>query len=252
MGMTERLPIVMTNTEPSNKHVIWLKDDMLKRWTGVGWKNIGGTGGGGTTNYNELINKPKINGVVLQGDVKLELGTNVEIVDNLDSTDTNKALSANQGRALKELINSINIEGETPNIDVSNLLNIGPGLAGNYDITNNRWNIQHQFATTMSSVNSKKLNFGDTIEINSVISIDSFGHATKMATHSFTLPDAPQQQAVTIPLATQDRDGLMSKEDKIKLDGLTGAYIQIVTLDAYNAMYAAGTLNENTVYHIKG
>lgn len=248
MGMTERLPIVMTNTEPLNKHVIWLKDDMLKRWTSVGWKNIGGTGEGGTTDYNELINKPKINGVVLQGDVKLELGTNVEIIDNLDSTDTDKALSANQGRALKELINSINIEGGTSNIDASTLLNIGTGLAGNYDITNNRWNIQHQFATTMSSVNYKKLNFGDTIEINSVISVDPFGHATKMAIHSFTLPDAPPQQVINIPLATQERNGLMSKEDKIKLDGLGDASGIILTQAQYDAL----TSYDNVVYFIKG
>lgn len=100
MGMTERLPIVMTNTEPSNKHVIWLKDDMLKRWTGIGWKNIGGTGGSGTTNYNELINKPKINGVVLQGDVKLDLTSDIEIIDSLNSTAKDKALSANQGKIL--------------------------------------------------------------------------------------------------------------------------------------------------------
>lgn len=52
--------------------------------------------------------------------------------------------------------------------------------------------------------------------------------------------------------ATQTTDGLMSKEDKTKLDGLAGAYIQIVTLATYEAMYAAGTLDENTVYHIKG
>lgn len=52
--------------------------------------------------------------------------------------------------------------------------------------------------------------------------------------------------------ATQTQDGLMSKEDKIKLDGLTGAYIQIVTKDTYDSMELAGTLDENTVYHIKG
>lgn len=248
MGMTERLPIVMTNTEPSNKHVIWLKDDMLKRWTGVGWKNIGGTGGSGTTNYNELINKPKINGVVLQGDVKLELGNNVEIIDNLDSTDTDKALSANQGRALKELINSINVEGGTSNIDVSTLLNIRNGLSGNYDTSNNRWNIEHGLNGTINSVNLKKLNFGDTIEINSVTGVDSFGHATQMVTHSFILPDAPQQEVVSIPLATQERDGLMSKEDKIKLDGLGDASGIILTQAEYDSL----TSYDNVVYFIKG
>lgn len=56
----------------------------------------------------------------------------------------------------------------------------------------------------------------------------------------------------TYEKVTQSKDGLMSKEDKTKLDGLTGAYIQIITKNMYNAMYAAGTLDENTVYHIKG
>lgn len=55
-----------------------------------------------------------------------------------------------------------------------------------------------------------------------------------------------------IPEASQSKAGLMSAKDKIKLDGLTGAYIQIVTLANYKAMEAAGTLDENTVYHIKG
>lgn len=63
--------------------------------------------------------------------------------------------------------------------------------------------------------------------------------------------NVPWVQA-SYPIATQVLDGLMSKEDKTKLDGLTGAYIQIVTLDEYNTRYAAGTLDENTVYHIKG
>lgn len=56
----------------------------------------------------------------------------------------------------------------------------------------------------------------------------------------------------TYTKATQTKDGLMSKEDKIKLDGLTGAYIQIVTKDTYDSMELAGILDENTVYHIKG
>lgn len=62
----------------------------------------------------------------------------------------------------------------------------------------------------------------------------------------------PSTQGVSYPLASQYVDGLMSKEDKTKLDGLTGAYIQIVTKDTYDTMYANGTLDENTVYHIKG
>ena len=56
----------------------------------------------------------------------------------------------------------------------------------------------------------------------------------------------------TITKATQTSDGLMSKEDKEKLDGLAGAYIQIVTQETYSNMFTAGLLDENTVYHIKG
>lgn len=131
--MTERLNIVMTNIEPLNKHVIWLKDDMLKRWSGVGWKNIGGTGGNGTTNYNDLINKPKINGVELQGDIDLELGTNVEIINSLTSSDTDKALSANQGKILDTklslkaniatTINGYGIEDAYTKVEVNNAIN---------------------------------------------------------------------------------------------------------------------------------
>lgn len=37
-------------------------------WTGSSWLTIGGSGGSvGTTNYNDLINKPQINSVTLMG-----------------------------------------------------------------------------------------------------------------------------------------------------------------------------------------
>ena len=49
--------------------------------------------------------------------------------------------------------------------------------------------------------------------------------------------------------ATQQVDGLMSKEDKTKLDGLTGASLQILTQEEYNATEPKA---ENTIYFIKG
>lgn len=73
MGITERLQIVATHNEPLNKHVIWLKGNVFRKWDGYGWEIIGGTGGGGTTDYNELINKPSINGITLKGNIKLNL-----------------------------------------------------------------------------------------------------------------------------------------------------------------------------------
>lgn len=56
-------------------------------------------------------------------------------------------------------------------------------------------------------------------------------------------------KGTTYNIATQSEDGLMSKEDKIKLDGLTGSYTQIITKDDYDMIE---TLKEDTVYFIKG
>ena len=84
MTLTERLNIIATNTEPSNKHVIWLKNNMLYRWAEYGWKPIGGASNqSGTTDYNELINKPSINGITLKGNIKLNLeGYTKEEIDS--------------------------------------------------------------------------------------------------------------------------------------------------------------------------
>lgn len=49
--------------------------------------------------------------------------------------------------------------------------------------------------------------------------------------------------------ATQQADGLMSKEDKVKLDGLTGASLKILTQEEYDATEPKA---EDTVYFIKG
>lgn len=50
-------------------------------------------------------------------------------------------------------------------------------------------------------------------------------------------------------VATQSNNGLMSKEDKTKLDGLTGSYFQVLTQEAYDAIV---TKDDNTIYFIKG
>lgn len=52
----------------------------------------------------------------------------------------------------------------------------------------------------------------------------------------------------TYDIATENKDGLMSKEDKNKLDGLTGAYVQILTQNEYNNLE---NKKEDTVYFIK-
>lgn len=50
-------------------------------------------------------------------------------------------------------------------------------------------------------------------------------------------------------VATQSNNGLMSKEDKIKLDGLTGSSFRILTQEEYNAIV---TKDDNVIYFIKG
>ena len=47
---------------------------------------------------------------------------------------------------------------------------------------------------------------------------------------------------------TQQADGLMSKEDKVKLDGLTGASLKILTQEEYDAIEPK---KDDTVYFIK-
>lgn len=50
-------------------------------------------------------------------------------------------------------------------------------------------------------------------------------------------------------VATQSNNGLMSKEDKTKLDGLTGSSFRVLTQEEYDAI---GTKDDNVIYFIKG
>lgn len=50
-------------------------------------------------------------------------------------------------------------------------------------------------------------------------------------------------------VATQSNNGLMSKEDKTKLDGLTGSSFRVLTQEEYDAIV---TKDDNVIYFIKG
>lgn len=60
-------------TAPEGSYAIILTDDGLRLYMlrSTGWIDVtqtgGGGGGTGTTNYNDLTNKPQINGVTLRG-----------------------------------------------------------------------------------------------------------------------------------------------------------------------------------------
>lgn len=68
--------IVFSTTPPALHNVLWIKAgdnniNTLHVYDG-GWREIGTSSGEGTSNYNDLENKPKINNVVLEGNLSLE------------------------------------------------------------------------------------------------------------------------------------------------------------------------------------
>lgn len=87
--------IVFSITPPAFHNVLWIKagdnniNDLLV-YDG-GWKKIGTSSGGGTSDYNDLENKPKINNIVLEGNLSLkELGI---IIPDLKNYITEDALN---------------------------------------------------------------------------------------------------------------------------------------------------------------
>lgn len=124
MGITERLQIVATHNEPLNKHVIWLKGNVFRKWDGSGWEIIGG-GGSGTTNYNELENKPSINGKPLIGNVNIEVGNSQVDLSNYytkQDIDNKNFLTEHQSLeeyATKEWVENKGFVVEIPNIDLT-------------------------------------------------------------------------------------------------------------------------------------
>ena len=68
--------IVFSTTPPALHNVLWIKAgdnniNTLHVYDG-GWRKIGTSSGEGTSDYNDLENKPKINNVVLEGNLSLE------------------------------------------------------------------------------------------------------------------------------------------------------------------------------------
>lgn len=316
MGITERLPIVMTNTEPLNKHVIWLKGNVFRRWDGDGWEIIGG-GGSGTTNYNDLENKPSINGKPLIGNLNIELGDSQVDLSNYytkQDIDNKKFLTEHQsleGYATKEWVAEQGFIIEIPNIDLTNYAtqqfvldeiakaqlsggNVDVSLLDNiYVIDLNSFSTPEDYNNLLNAINTNKLitfNLGglvpaviSALEDNSIVlhittitsdgpegdlglveliitinsdgtfEINQSGITLKKDGNGDTFLN-DKGEYVTIEsgesydLATQTSDGLMSKEDKIKLDGLGDASGIILTQAQYDALETY----DNVVYFIKG
>ena len=68
--------IIFSTNPPATPYVLWVKAganniNTIHIYDG-GWRKIGTSSGGGTSDYNDLENKPKINNVVLEGNLSLE------------------------------------------------------------------------------------------------------------------------------------------------------------------------------------
>ena len=86
--------IIFSTNPPATPYVLWVKAganniNTLHIYDG-GWRKIGTSSGGGTSDYNDLENKPKINNVVLEGNLTLkDLGI---IIPDLKNYITEEAL----------------------------------------------------------------------------------------------------------------------------------------------------------------
>lgn len=87
--------IIFSTNPPATPYVLWIKAganniNTIHIYDG-GWRKIGTSSGGGTSDYTDLENKPKINNIVLEGNLSLEdLGI---IIPNLENYVTKEALN---------------------------------------------------------------------------------------------------------------------------------------------------------------
>ena len=170
----------------------------------------------------------------------------IDIVDNLTSTATTAALSANQGRVLKNLIDNIDVG----NIDVD--------LSDYYtkEEVNNSFassNHNHSVATTsasgfMSAADKTKLD-GITASADSVSFTRSLTAGTKVGTITIngTGTDIYCQTNTdtTYSNATTSASGLMSASDKSKLDGITASADSVSFTRSLTAGTKVGTITIN-------
>ena len=87
--------IIFSTNPPATPYVLWIKAganniNTIHIYDG-GWRKIGTSSGGGTSDYTDLENKPKINNVVLDGNLSLEdLGI---VIPSLENYVTKEALN---------------------------------------------------------------------------------------------------------------------------------------------------------------
>lgn len=159
-----------------------------------------------------------------------------DIVDNLTSTSATKPLSANQGKVLKDLIDSLNsivsAKIDTINGDTTHIQATKSGTT----VT-----ITHKDISRTNTTSTVSPSHGGTFTAVKSVTSDLKGHVTNVDTETVTLP--------AYSVATQSASGLESSADKTKLDFTNIAYCTCSTAAATAAK--AATIIENTNWELK-
>lgn len=84
---------------------------------------------------------------------------------------------------------------------------------------------------------------------NTIGGITSTAKSVEGEDFSVNVDSITGKATITIPTVNETTDGLMSHEDKIKLDGIVITNSVILTQEQYNSLE---NKDENTIYYIKG
>lgn len=151
--------------------------------------------------------------------IREEFANNVTIIDNLNSNEVNAALSANQGRVLKEMINAIQsfnkeIVEELPHTGSNDTIY----FVLNSDSTEDN-NVYDEYVWIASKNKYEKLgSFTTNIDVEDIF--PEGGEEGQVLKKTADGVEWANDSDTTYQNATQDTAGLMSSSDKAKLDNL--------------------------------
>lgn len=164
----------------------------------------------------------------------------VDVVDNLTSDSATRPLSAKQGKLLKSYID--NVEPAQMTVD-SALSTTSENPVQNKIITDKINELENKEVTVPLA----------TATVTGGIKIGYSGGSARDYPVKLSSGKAyvtvPWTESKTYTNATETSDGLMSKEDKVKLDGFSDSTTQILTQDEYDTLT---TKSDDTIYFIKG
>ena len=155
--------IIFSTNPPATPYVLWVKAgannvNTLHIYDG-GWKKIGTSSGeGGTSDYTDLENKPKINNIVLEGNLSLEdLGI---VIPSLENYVTREALNtALSDYALRSELPDI--ENLATKTEVTNAISNQQFKTVNGQVITGEGNIEIQGGTTIvvdDALNAESVN----------------------------------------------------------------------------------------------